>query len=134
MNGAERDRLAHFYSELSDAKLRELMEAASTLTEDARQALSDEVARRGLVQQVEAAESRRASVRELVTVGTFRDLPAALLAKSILESAGINAFLDNDNLIRMDWLLSNLLGGIKLSVAQEDALVAANLLDKDFEE
>jgi hypothetical protein len=29
----------------------------------------------------------------------------------------------------MDWLWSNLLGGIKLRVRQEDALVAARLLE-----
>jgi hypothetical protein len=56
-------------------------------------------------------------------------LPEALLAKSVLDSAGIECFLGDDNLIRMDWLWSNLLGGIKLRVRQEDALVAARLLE-----
>jgi hypothetical protein len=80
-----------------------------------------------------APANPKRELRKLVTVGTYRDLPAALLAKSVLESAGIIAFLDDAHMVRMDWLLSNLLGGIKLRVAQEDALVAANLLDKERE-
>ena len=56
-------------------------------------------------------------------------MPQALLAKSVLESAAIECFLGDDNLIRMDWLWSNLLGGIKLRVRREDALVASRLLE-----
>jgi len=37
--------------------------------------------------------------------------------------------LGDDNLIRMDWLWSNLLGGIKLRVRQEDAVGASRLLE-----
>jgi len=68
-------------------------------------------------------------MRDLLTIRQFRDLPQALLAKSVLDSAGIECFLGDDNLIRMDWLWSNLLGGIKLRVRQEDALVASRLLE-----
>ena len=53
---------------------------------------------------------------DLVMIRQFRDLPEALLAKGSLESAGIEAFLVDDNMVRIDWFLSNLLGGIKLSV------------------
>jgi hypothetical protein len=70
-------------------------------------------------------------LRDLLTIRQFRDLPQALLAKSVLDSAGIECFLGDDNLIRMDWLWSNLLGGIKLRVRQEDALVASRLLEGD---
>ena len=76
-----------------------------------------------------AAPRRRAEMRDLLTIRQFRDLPEALLAKSALESAGIECFLGDDNLIRMDWLWSNLLGGIKLRVRQEDAIVASRLLE-----
>ena len=51
-----------------------------------------------------------------VTLRQFRDLPEALLAKGSLESAGIQVYLVDDNMIRMDWFISNLLGGIKLNV------------------
>ena len=76
-----------------------------------------------------AAANGRAEMRDLLTIRQFRDLPEALLAKSVLDSAGIECFLGDDNLIRMDWLWSNLLGGIKLRVRQEDAIVASRLLD-----
>lgn len=70
----------------------------------------------------------------LVTVGQFRDLPAALLAKGALDSAGIEAFLIDDNMVRMDWFISNLLGGIKLQVRPEDADAAMDVLENDIPE
>lgn len=64
----------------------------------------------------------------------FRDLPEALLFKSILDSAGIECFLGDENTIRMDWLWSNLLGGIKLCVRKEDADAASSLLEQTVPE
>ena len=58
----------------------------------------------------------------------FRDLPAALLFDSILDSAAIECFLADENTIRMDWFWSNLLGGIKLCVRMADADTASSLL------
>jgi hypothetical protein len=69
-------------------------------------------------------------VRELVTIRQFRDLPEALLAKGSLESAGIECFLADDNLVRLDWFISNFIGGIKLNVRAADAANAQNLLDE----
>jgi hypothetical protein len=46
----------------------------------------------------------------------FRDIPQALLFWSIVNSAGIDSFLVDENTIRMDWFWSNFLGGIKLCV------------------
>jgi Putative prokaryotic signal transducing protein len=59
-----------------------------------------------------------------------RDLPEALLAKGSLESAGIDAYLVDDNMIRMDWFISNLLGGIKLKVRPEDVEAASEILNQ----
>jgi hypothetical protein len=55
---------------------------------------------------------------DLLTLRKFRDLPEALLAKGALESAGIESQLVDDNMIRMDWFISNLLGGIKLQLTR----------------
>jgi len=59
-----------------------------------------------------AASSFKMST-ELVTLQHFRDVPEALLAKGKLESAGIACALADGNLVRMDWLLSNAIGGIR---------------------
>jgi hypothetical protein len=60
------------------------------------------------------------SVR-LVTVATF-DLPhKADLAKAALEEAGIAAEVNDREIVAMDWLLLNAVGGVKLQVAEEDA-------------
>lgn len=134
----ERNRLTQFYGSLTDGELQQLACEGTSLTEEARAALAAEIARRGLSldsadPSTEAEESAigrgRPEMRDLLTIRQYRDLPEALLAKSALESAGIECFLGDDNLIRMDWLWSNLLGGIKLRVRQEDAIVASRLLE-----
>jgi hypothetical protein len=132
----ERDRLAQLYAALSDGELQRLAGETESLTEEARAALALEMSRRNLPAETagEVEDSPlggRAKLRNLLTIRQFRDLPEALLAKSVLDSAGIECFLGDDNLIRMDWLWSNLLGGIKLRVRQEDALEASRLLEGD---
>jgi hypothetical protein len=130
----ERNRLAQLYAALSDGELQRLAGETESLTEEARAALALEMSRRDIPAET-AGETEnsgpggRAELRDLLTIRQFRDLPQALLAKSVLDSAGIECFLGDDNLIRMDWLWSNLLGGIKLRVRQEDALVASRLLE-----
>jgi hypothetical protein len=147
----EHNRLAQFYASLTDGELQQLAREGTSLTEEARGALASEMSRRGMQADApgdgtddqatdgaiegaddaedSAAANGRAEMRDLLTIRQFRDLPEALLAKSVLDSAGIECFLGDDNLIRMDWLWSNLLGGIKLRVRQEDAIVASRLLD-----
>lgn len=66
-----------------------------------------------------------------VTIRSFRDLPNALLAKSVLDSAHIECLLSDENVIRMDWLWSNALGGVKLFVKEEDVQAALELLDQE---
>jgi len=65
---------------------------------------------------------------ELVTVASFRDIPSAGLAQSILESEGINCFLDNQFTVGVNWLYSNALGGVKLKVNKSNAEKAIELL------
>jgi|SRR6187402_2567328 len=70
--------------------------------------------------------------RELVTIRKFRDLPDALLAQGRLEASGIESFLADDNMVRMDWLISNLLGGIKLKVEESNVEIAEEILSQEF--
>jgi hypothetical protein len=72
----------------------------------------------------------RKTVASLVTVQHFRDIPEALLAKGKLESAGIECLLADGNLVRMDWLLSNAIGGIRLQVDKRDLESARAVLDE----
>jgi len=66
---------------------------------------------------------------ELVTVAEFRDLPAAGLAQSILESADIPCFLDNQYTVGVNWLYSNAVGGVKLKVNKSNIERASKLLE-----
>jgi hypothetical protein len=133
----ERRRLADNYANMTDGELQRLARSAESLTELAWDALEDEMDRRHLeFPDDECSDDPRREpqqemeVRELVTIRQFRDLPEALLAKGSLESAGIECFLADDNLVRLDWFISNFIGGIKLNVRAADAANAQNLLDE----
>ena len=133
----ERRRLADNYASMTDGELQRLARSAESLTELAWDALEDEMDRRHLeFPDDECSDDPRTEprqemeVRELVTIRQFRDLPEALLAKGSLESAGIECFLADDNLVRLDWFISNFIGGIKLNVRAADAANAQNLLDE----
>lgn len=131
----ERLRIAGVYSAMSDEELGQIAESGDELSAAAQEAVRAEVARRGL--KMEIAPPRGEDVvefNETVTLRQFRDLPEALLAKGSLESAGIQAYLVDDNMIRLDWFISNLLGGIKLKVRAEDADAASEILDQPIPE
>jgi hypothetical protein len=64
----------------------------------------------------------------LVTVGQYRDLSEAIVARAVLEEAGITCLLRDENTVRMDWLWSNLIGGLRLQVEEKDAAAAEALL------
>jgi hypothetical protein len=69
-----------------------------------------------------------------VVIGRYRDLPPALLSRSVLDSAAVDCFLADEHTIRMDWFWSNLLGGVKLCVKKADADSAASLLGQGVPE
>jgi len=126
----ERQRLAALYASMTDGELEKVASDAVSLTDIARQVLAYEIERRHADIEIDDTPRPVTEVeyRELITVAQFRDLPSALLAKGSLDSAGIEAFLADDNMIRMDWFISNLLGGIKLKVRSEDVEPAAEIL------
>jgi hypothetical protein len=128
----ERRRLADNYAGMTDGELQRLARNAESLTELAWDALEDEMDRRHLeISDDPVAQPQpQMEMRKLVTVRQFRDLPEALLAKGSLESAGIECFLADENLVRLDWFISNFIGGIKLNVRAADAANAQKLLDE----
>jgi hypothetical protein len=131
----EQRRLAEFYSGQTDEELVKVAAEAYELTDLARQALRAEVAKRGLTAPVvEYASGDEVEMRPMVTVRKFRDLPEAMFAKGSLESAGIECALLDDNMVRLDWFISNLLGGVKLQVRPEDVAAAEEILAQPIPE
>jgi hypothetical protein len=135
----ERQRLAKLYAAMSDGELEAIAADSVELTDVARQALTDELARRHPEEGAAAdtgvgPEHDSVELADVVSIRQFRALPEALLAKGALDSAEIESFLVDDNMIRMDWFWSNLMGGIKLCVKQEDAEAALDLLEQSIPE
>jgi hypothetical protein len=135
----ERHRLVEVYGAMSGSELAKISAAADSLSPIAREILQSELAlRQSRGEPVNlAASSSSASAPpatppdDFILLRRFRDLPDALVAGSILNSAGVEYLLGDENLIRMDWLYSNLVGGIKLWVRASDAESAAALLDQN---
>jgi hypothetical protein len=127
----ERQRLARSYAAMSDGELLALAHHSDSLTDAAWDVLEDELDRRNLeLPQEDAEPTSKLDLRTLVTIRQFRDLPEALLAKGCLESAGIECFLRDDNLVRLDWFISNFVGGVKLCVQAEDVEKAQTILSE----
>jgi hypothetical protein len=132
----ERQRLTDVYSRMNDAEMQELAEDAASLTDVARQVLNDEMASRGFNPlQPDAGEPQdEVALRQMVTIRSFPDVMQAWLAKSSLESAGIECCLADDNMVRLDWGISIVLGGVKLQVKPEDAKASIGMLDQPVPE
>ena len=153
----ERQRLTEFYSGQMDGELEKVAAVAYDLTDLAREVLRAELTKRGLNVELveqrpvppalpgdpppepeplpsEVAAAEEVELRNMVVIRRFRDLPEALLAKGSLHSAGIACELVDDNIVRMDWLWSNSMGGVKLVVAAEDAAAAEEILSQPIPE
>ena len=57
-----------------------------------------------------------------------------LLPGAVIESAGIFCFLKDENLVRLDWQMSNLIGGIRLQVSAADVEAAEAVLAQPIPE
>ena len=127
--------MAKFYGDMSDAELQQLANDAARLTEVARRTLADVIESKGLgIRLADYIPYDEVEHRELVTIRDFRDLPEALLAKGRLDAAGIECYLADDNMVRMQWFISNGLGGIKLLVRKEDTEEALAVLSEPVPE
>jgi Putative prokaryotic signal transducing protein len=62
---------------------------------------------------------------DLVTIHRFGNMSEALMAKGCLESAGLECFLADANISRLEWPISR---GMRLQVKAEDAEIAAEIL------
>ena len=130
----EQHRLNALYASMSDGELSGLATDPASLTDVARTALAAEIKRRGSAFDDSPLKSDVPEFQRLVTIRQFTGLPEALLAKGSIESSGIDCFLADDNYIRMDWFISNFIGGIKLKVKPEDVADANAVLDQPIPE
>jgi hypothetical protein len=130
----ESRRLAEVYSAQSDGELARVAEQQSELTDLAREVLRAELSKRGMYigQLQEPADSNPPEFRDLVPIRAFWNLLEAQLAKGLLESAGIEAFLFDDNMVRLDWFNANALGGVKLRVDADKVQEATQVLDENI--
>ena len=131
----ERARLTDAYGRMADEELDKLLQSSAELTETAREVLQTEIEKRGGHVEYSAPPAAvEAAHPQLVTVARFRDLPEAMLARGRLQSAGIDAFLADENYIRMDWFMSNMIGNMRLQVREDDAESAKAILAQQVPE
>jgi hypothetical protein len=123
------------YGARSDSELMGIAHAYDSLVPAAQQALRAEFTRRGLEPPVleESADADEMG-RRWITVRRYRDLSEAIVARTLLESAGMPVYLRDENLVRLDWQVSNFIGGIRLQVDEANAAAAAELLDQPIPE
>ncbi len=120
--------IAAGYRKMFDGELLKLAQSYDQLTDAAQTALRAEFARRGLDPPILEEAENPTELRDLITIARYRDLSEAIVVRTMLESAGIDVFLRDENLVRLDWQMSNLIGGIRLEVEAKDEARAAELL------
>ena len=133
----ERGRLSEIYASKTDEELQQVDTQSGELTDIAQEVLREELARRRLPQNFEQpneAGQKELEFRDLVTIRTFWGLLEAELAKGLLDSAGIESFLFDDNMVRMDWFNANALGGVKLRVDAHNVDAANRVLQEVSDE
>jgi hypothetical protein len=122
---------ADLYRSMSELELQSLVADWHSLIPEARLALSAEFTSRNLdFVAPSVAEIPSTEFRELVTIRRYRDLSEAIVARAVIESAGIFCFLKDENLVRLDWQVSNFIGGIRLQVAVPDVEAAEAILSQ----
>jgi len=113
-------------SDSRDRKETQLLVRAKELI-PAREVLKEKQEAESVAHQ----QSRNASEADRpVILRRYSEMPAALVEKSVLEDAGIECYLQDENVVRMDWFWSNAMGGIKLIVRAEDAEEAEKILSQ----
>ncbi len=69
----------------------------------------------------------------LTTIARYTYPYEAQIARALLDSERIQAFIADEQTINMQWLYSDALGGVRLQVAAEDAKRALQILQEDRE-
>ncbi len=64
----------------------------------------------------------------MLTVASFSKPEDAHLLRLRLEAGGVPAFIQDENMVQTDWLVSNAIGGVRVQIADEDADRAKEIL------
>jgi hypothetical protein len=120
--------IAQSYKNMPEGELFKVAHSYDSLTETAQAALRAEFAQRNLEPPIIEEDGAAPERRKLVTLCRYRDLSEAIVARTLLESAGVYVFLRDENLVRLDWQVSNFIGGIRLQVEDKDEATANELL------
>jgi hypothetical protein len=95
----ERARLAARYAAMSDLELQAVGKDLKSLTEWARQALQEEIKHRKM--EIPFQPELPNHEGKLVVLNTYGERIRAVVDQSVLEAAGIESFLANDNAASM---------------------------------
>ncbi len=118
--GSDLQEFAERYRALSEPDLLLLAHRYDDLQEPAQVALRAEFSRRSLDPPLLDDPAELATERRLITIRRFRDLSEAIVVRGFLEANGIPVYLQDENLVRLDWQVSNFIGGLRLQVESAD--------------
>jgi hypothetical protein len=127
------NNFAQEYAQMGESELLALAASYDSLVSPAQDALRAEFAQRKLEPPMVEDPGEVTSER-LVTVRRYRDLGQAMVPRSLLESAGIFCFLQDENFLRVDWGAGIVLGGMRLQVRPEDVAAAEEVLNQPIPE
>lgn len=116
------------YAAMADEELLALVADSDELTDEARKALWTELRRRGMEQQAQDTYENRPKQPaspatpppNLVSVAYFDNVIHANLAKTKLTSEGIQCYLADEHVVRMNLFYSLAVGRIRLMVRESD--------------
>ena len=67
-----------------------------------------------------------------ITLWRYRDLSEALIAQSKLAGEGVESFLTEEDVLRMNWYWSNAFGGVRLWVREDQSEAALAALGEEI--
>jgi hypothetical protein len=56
----------------------------------------------------------------MITIARFSKPEEAHLMRTRLEAGGVPAYVQDENMVQMDWLYSNAIGGVRVQILEED--------------
>jgi hypothetical protein len=64
----------------------------------------------------------------MITIARFSTPEEAHLFRLRLASGGVEAFILDEHMVQMDWLISNAIGGVRVQIAEEDIEASRQIL------